>query len=162
MYISPALKPCEFFQIQKLWILPNNGSNLYRKTGCFSSHWRADELGSGVKNLFLFIKAYSGTDPQLVEDDIFRIIIPLTEQVTEQVKKLRKIIDFCKTPGSTAEIMKYLGLKHREHFRSKILQPLLAEGILAQTMPDAPKSPKQKYYSAGPNESGKFDKNGYP
>lgn len=105
-----------------------------------------------------------------VEDDIFRIIIPLTEQVTEQateqvaeqVKKLRKIIDFCETPRSTAEIMKYLGLKHREHFRSKILQPLLAQGILAQTMPDAPKSPKQKYYSAGPNESGKFDKNGYP
>jgi ATP-dependent DNA helicase RecG len=87
-----------------------------------------------------------------VEDDIFRIIIPLTEQVTEQateqvaeqVKKLRKIIDFCKTPKSTAEIMEYLGLKHREHFRSKILQPLLAQGILAQTMPDAPRSPKQK------------------
>jgi ATP-dependent DNA helicase RecG len=135
----------------------------------FKEMGRADELGSGVKNLFLFTKAYSGADPQLVEDDIFRIIIPLTEQVTEQteqvteqVKKLSKIIDFCKTPRSTAEIMKYLGLKHREHFRSKILQPLLAQGILAQTMPDAPKSPKQKYYSAGPNESGKFDKNGYP
>jgi len=60
------------------------------------------------------IKADSGADPQLVEDDIFRIIIPLTAQVTEQVKKLRKITDFCKTPGSTAEIMKYLGLNHRD------------------------------------------------
>jgi hypothetical protein len=49
------------------------------------------------------IKADSGADPQLVEDDIFRIITPLTaqvtgqatEQVTEQVKRHRKIINFC-------------------------------------------------------------------
>jgi len=49
------------------------------------------------------IKADSGADPQLVEDDIFRIIIPqaaqVTGQVTEQVKKLRKVLKFCKTPG---------------------------------------------------------------
>jgi hypothetical protein len=29
-------------------------------------------------------------------------------------------------------------------------------------MPNDPGSPKQKYYSAGPNESEKFDKNRYP
>lgn len=45
---------------------------------------RADELGSGVKNIFLFTKAYSGADPQTMEADIFRIVIPLTAQVTEQ------------------------------------------------------------------------------
>ena len=42
----------------------------------FKEMGRADELGSGVKNLFLFTKAYSGADPQLVEDDISRIITP--------------------------------------------------------------------------------------
>lgn len=46
---------------------------------------RADELGSGVKNLFLFTKTYSGADPQMMEADIFRIVIPLTEQVTAQI-----------------------------------------------------------------------------
>ncbi len=94
-----------------------------------------------------------------MEDDIFRIIIPLTEQVTEQVKRRHKIIEFCKTPRSTSEIMDHLGLKHREYFRSKILQPILSEGILAQTMPDIPRSPNQKYYSTGPDESGESDKN---
>ena len=37
----------------------------------FKEMGRADELGSGVKNLFRFTKAYSGIDPQLMEDDIF-------------------------------------------------------------------------------------------
>ena len=73
--------------------------------------------------------------------------IPLSEQVTEQVKRRHKIIEFCNTPRSTSEIMDHLGLKHREYFRSEILQPMLTEGILAQTMPDTPKSPKQKYIS---------------
>jgi len=115
----------------------------------------ADELGSGVKNLFRFTKAYSGADPQLMEDDIFRIIIPLTEQVTRR----HKIIEFCKTPRSTSEIMDHLGLKHREYFRSKILQPILSEGILAQTMPETPRSPNQRYYSTASSESGESDKN---
>ncbi len=63
-----------------------------------------------------------------------------------------KIIEFCRTPKSTTEIMKHLGLKYREYFWSKILQPLLTEGILAQTMPYVTKSSKQKYYSGGPNK----------
>lgn len=120
---------------------------------------RADELGSGVKNLFRFTKAYSGADPQLMEEDIFRIITPLTEQVTEQVKRRHKIIKFCKTPRSSSDIMEHLELKHREYFRSKILQPLLAEGILAQTMPDTPKNPNQKYYFTGPDETGESGEN---
>ena len=37
----------------------------------------ADQLGSGVRKLFQYSKYYSGKDPQFVEDDIFRIIVPL-------------------------------------------------------------------------------------
>ena len=92
-----------------------------------------------------------------MEDDIFKLIIPLTEQVTEQAIRRRKIIEYCKIPRPSAEIMKHLGLKHREYFRSKVLQPMLTERILAQTMPDAPRSPKQKYYFKGPNETDKSD-----
>jgi len=38
---------------------------------------RADSLGSGVRNLYKFSKIYSGEDPKLVEDDVFRTIIPI-------------------------------------------------------------------------------------
>ena len=36
----------------------------------------ADQLGSGVRNLFKYSKYYSGKDPEFIEGDIFRIIVP--------------------------------------------------------------------------------------
>lgn len=39
----------------------------------------ADQLGSGVRNLFKYTKYYSGQDPQFVEGDVFRIIVPLDD-----------------------------------------------------------------------------------
>ncbi len=42
---------------------------------------RADELGSGVKNIFKYTPIYSkGGVPQFIEKDIFRIIIPLVPE----------------------------------------------------------------------------------
>lgn len=39
----------------------------------------ADQLGSGVKKLFEYSKYYSGKEPQFLEEDVFRIIVPLDE-----------------------------------------------------------------------------------
>lgn len=39
----------------------------------------ADQLGSGVRKLFEYSKYYSGSDPQFLEGDVFRIIVPLDE-----------------------------------------------------------------------------------
>jgi len=41
--------------------------------------------------------------------------------------------------------MDFLGLKHREYVRSKIIKPLLEKKLLLMTMPDKLNSPKQKY-----------------
>ena len=38
---------------------------------------RADILGSGVRNLYRFTKIYSGSEPELVDGDVFRITVPL-------------------------------------------------------------------------------------
>lgn len=40
----------------------------------------ADQLGSGVRNLFKYCKYYSGQIPEFIEGDIFRIIVPLDEK----------------------------------------------------------------------------------
>ncbi len=116
---------------------------------------RADELGSGVRNLFKYCKKFCGQDPELVEGDVFRFILPLTEQVTEQateqateqVERIQKVINYCKKPKSSSEIMQLLNLTHREHFRSTILLPLLQQGVLQPTIPEKLTSPKQKYYA---------------
>ena len=148
---------------------PKNPSiaRLFREIG------RADELGSGVRNLFKYCKAYCGHDPQLIEQDIFKFILPLTaeatpqatqqvtqqatqqvtEQVTEQAERTKRILEFCQTPKNREEIQEFLGLKDREHFRSEILNPLLEQGLLYPTIPDKLTSPKQKYYSAKKREN---------
>lgn len=40
----------------------------------------ADKLGSGVRNLYKYSKIYSGKDPEFIEGDVFRIIVPLDEK----------------------------------------------------------------------------------
>ena len=40
----------------------------------------ADQLGSGVRNLFKYSKYYSGQAPEFIEGDVFRIIVPLDDE----------------------------------------------------------------------------------
>ena len=85
--------------------------------------------------------------PQATPEATKQVTEQVTGQVTEQAEKSKEILEFCTTPKSTSEIMGFLGLKHREHFRAKIIQPLLKQGLLMPTIPDKPTSPKQKYYA---------------
>lgn len=38
----------------------------------------ADELGSGMRNSYKYTRLYSGAEPEFIEGDIFKIIIPLS------------------------------------------------------------------------------------
>jgi ATP-dependent DNA helicase RecG len=43
---------------------------------------RADTLGSGVRNLYKFTKIYSGKEPELIDGDVFKTIVPLSLSLT--------------------------------------------------------------------------------
>ena len=45
----------------------------------FKQMGRADELGSGTKNLYHYSRLYSGCDPQLDEGDTFKVTVPLND-----------------------------------------------------------------------------------
>ena len=118
----------------------------------------ADELGSGVRNLYKYTGAYAaGREPHLLEEDIFRVLIPVGEEVlstdqatgevTGEVERKAEILSYCLEPRSANEIMSHLGLRHKEHFRLSLLKPLLEQGGLLMTLPDKPTSSKQQYYS---------------
>ena len=47
----------------------------------------ADQLGSGVRNLFKYSRLYSGEDPEFIEGDIFKIIVPLNEKYSFDYQK---------------------------------------------------------------------------
>lgn len=107
-----------------------------------------DELGSGVRNIYKYNKIYSGANPTFVEGDIFMTIIPLTNQVTNQADEdIIMLLEYCKTPRSREEMQVFMKLNNRGYFRIKILNPLIKGGLLKPTIPDKPRSPKQKYYS---------------
>ncbi len=115
-----------------------------------------EQLGSGVprilktysKDCFVFgdsftrmIFRFENTiTPQVAE----QVTEQVAEQVTEQVKKILLVIAD-KEEYSTNQLMGLLNLKHRPTFLYRYLQPALKEKIIEMTIPDKPKSSKQKY-----------------
>ena len=110
----------------------------------------AENAGYGFDKMIEGWKTYTGvpikfeTDPDTSLTTFYLEAssdqIAATEQATEQA-----ILAFCKEPKNSSEIMEHIGLKHREHFRSAILKPMIERGLLELTIPDKPRSPKQKY-----------------
>jgi ATP-dependent DNA helicase RecG len=120
---------------------------------------RADELGSGMRKLMKYGRIYGGSNPELIEGDVFRITVKVPEssppitsttptaQVAAQVaaEVTAQVAEFCQKPKSAKEIMTKLGLKHRKTFQNNYLIPMLDAGILEMTQPESPRSPTQKY-----------------
>lgn len=75
--------------ITENWNLPKNAGRIdpdsftpYPKNPLLANFFihigRAGVLGSGVRNLYKFTKMYSGGEPELIDGDVFRTIVPLT------------------------------------------------------------------------------------
>ena len=71
------------------------------------------------------------------------------ETIAERAEKATPadVLAFCQTPRSRQEIADYLGVKTVFYAMSHYVQPLLQSGQLAMTIPESPKSRKQKFYS---------------
>ena len=127
----------------------------------------ADELGSGMRNTYKYTKLYSGGEPQFIEGDLFRTIIPLkpiatakvgpgvSDQVgdhdTDQVDDhdiAARILSFCSIPRTKKEICEHLGYNNLTYFTRSYLMPLIESGKIKMTIPDKPKSRNQKYIKA--------------
>lgn len=55
-----------------------------------------------------------------------------------------KVLNYCKTPRTRGEIINFLD-KSRYYVMSQIVIPLVESSKLKMTIPNKPKSPKQKY-----------------
>ena len=53
----------------------------------FKEIGRADELGSGTRNLYHYTRLYSGTDPIIDEEDAFSVTVPLNDSYSPEVGK---------------------------------------------------------------------------
>lgn len=66
----------------------------------------------------------------------------------EEVKSIpESVVEFCSTPRTRAELIAFTG-KSRTYTMTKIIQPLVDSGKLELTLPEKPKSSKQKFVRA--------------
>jgi Fic family protein len=65
-----------------------------------------------------------------------------TPQVTPQVERLLEAVD---GEMSRNELQGRLGLSDRKHFRAHYLEPAVAASLIEMTIPDRPRSSKQRY-----------------
>lgn len=83
-----------------------------------------------------------------------------TDQVTDQVAPEQagldrsldrltevqwRIVGYADVPRSLAELMAHAGYRQRPHFVTAHLEPLLTGGVLRPTIPDKPRSSRQRY-----------------
>lgn len=73
--------------------------------------------------------------------------ITTAPQKSERVSEGIDLLDFCRIPRTRQEIADYLGVKTIFYAMSHYIRPLLQDGKLAMTLPETPKSSKQKFYT---------------
>jgi ATP-dependent DNA helicase RecG len=115
-----------------------------------------EQLGSGIPRI---LKCYS-RNCFLFTENFLRMSFPSStpldvatpeatpEAAPEVTPEVAAVVNLLKERGgelSRDELLHGFGLKDKEHFRKTYLVPALAKGLIELTIPDKPKSPKQKY-----------------
>ena len=75
---------------------------------------------------------------------VFKNNIYQSEGIKKQGNMQDDILSFCDIPRTRAELISFTGMS-RYYTMSAIVQPLVDAGALKLTIPEKPKSPKQKY-----------------
>ena len=83
MYVENANRAVNDYSITPDNVEPNPKNPII--AAFFRNIGYAEQLGSGVRNLYKYCKYYSGKEPQFIEGDIFRIIVPFN---TEYFKEM--------------------------------------------------------------------------
>jgi len=102
---------------------------------------------SGIPTMRRELKEYGLPAPEFRnERGEFTVCFRLSEEPKVQNGDI-DIVGFCKTPRTRKEIAEYIGLNSVTYAIKKYVQPLIDSGRIKLTVPDAPSSPNQKYYS---------------
>ena len=119
---------------------------------------------SGVRKLMKYGKAYGGSNPELIEGDVFSIIVKCPDFEARQTDstELRPELEaqsgaqsgaqsrailqaLFKRPLSANELAEILGLRSKTGAFKRTIKELLNRGFIEYTIPDKPNSRLQKY-----------------
>ena len=84
--------------------------------------------------------------PEPAEEVPAEVTGEVTAEVTGEASvEVQRLLAVLEGEMSRRELQEALGLKHDEHFRLAYLTPALDAGLVERTIPDKPRSSKQKY-----------------
>jgi len=116
-----------------------------------------EKAGTGIRRIRDDVRKQGCLEPEFEPNGFFTVIfrpnpnvraqsVPgqmrIADQVTGQVIRMLKTISGEMT---RAEIQSALGLKARANFEERDLKPALSQGYVEMTIPDKPRSSKQRY-----------------
>ncbi len=105
-----------------------------------------EKIGSGITRMKEMMVSSGLPEPRYEFTSFFTVIFDRRPQVTPQVTpQVRTMLAACAEPKSREEIQKILALVDRWHLRKAYILPALEAGWLAMTIPDKPRSSKQRY-----------------
>ncbi len=121
----------------------------------------ADRTGEGITKMTRSWMSAGYAKPVFRDDktiNLFEVAFPLSAKDDRAVQVPHKyrasatqvpyksdIVRYCAQPRSLKEIMKHLGLRNRSHVFTEYIAPLIGEGFISLTIPEKPRSSKQKY-----------------
>ncbi len=97
--------------------------------------------GANEEWLDTFLDMPHGGPSQDVILSVFASLGTMSALSRDQVE----VLELADVPRALAELMVPSGRTDRTKFRDQIIAPLLDAGLLAMTVPDKPRSPKQRY-----------------
>ena len=70
------------------------------------------------------------------------------DHIVSAAEDKKGLIEFCRTARTRAEIIEFLGIPSEQYALRRYLMPLVEANMILMTLPDSPRSPKQKYITA--------------
>jgi len=112
-----------------------------------------EKAGTGIRRMIDDARKHKCPEPKFTVNGFFtatfwpnvEIAHKIAPQVTEQVSEQVTILKFCSTPKQKQEILARLRLSPVYLNFKRHIQPLVEQGFLEMTIPDKPRSSKQRY-----------------
>jgi len=107
---------------------------------------------SGIPTIKKEMKKYNLREPEFLDERGNFVVKFYKEMIQTEVEEkdddgINNLIIFCKTPRTRKEICDYLGLSSVTYAIQTHVMPLVESGKIKLSIPDKPKSSKQKYYT---------------
>nr|MBC8423188.1 transcriptional regulator [bacterium] len=120
-----------------------------------------EKAGTGIRRMREDAERHGCPEPQFKGTGFFTAVFrprPRPEQLNGDGEKAAQVgtksgpsrdqvrlLDFARSPRALLELMELAGRSNRTKFREQVVHPLLETGWLEMTIPDKPRSSKQRY-----------------